>query len=130
MSDSPQETPAGALNYARQYPIQIPQWNRTTLIIKACHHHNQREKQRAARLDDLYAEIQLLNPHAPEKRLAQACVNFLRWRCEQADPRVLSWQGRASYFEAQCQSKSRILEAIAAQYPWLQAEAQAQNPLR
>lgn len=123
------EKPEEALSFAQHFEIHLPQWNRSTLIAKACHHHNQRERQRAAKLDDLYAEIQILSPRSAETQLCRAAVNFLRWRCEQAQPRVAAWAGQSAFFEAQCVSKSRILNAIAEAYLWLASECARQDPL-
>lgn len=105
----------------------VPQWPKALLIKRACQWHNRWQKAKAARLEDLFAEIEYLSPAAPARTLERVVVNYLRYDCEQKNPDIASLQGDASQFALYQEVRHHILKDIAARYPWLAAECARQN---
>lgn len=122
-----EQTPEAALASVSSLEFKLPKWPRMVLIKLACKEHNRRQREKAARLDDLFAEVAYLNPHSSEVQLARISVNYLRGRCEQQQPQVANWRGQPAYFEAYARAKARILNEIAQNYAWLAAECGRQN---
>lgn len=111
-----------------QLPITlISKLPRSLLIKRACQHHNRWQKAKAARLDDLFAEVQYLSPDAPEAVLQRVAVNYLRVSCEQKQPEIAALQGQPQHFQRYAQVRHQILTQIAEVYPWLAAECERQD---
>ncbi|MGV3523053.1 MAG: hypothetical protein ACO1RX_02455 [Candidatus Sericytochromatia bacterium] len=106
--------------------FRFPKMGPQLLSARACKHHNALARAKAARLDDLYAEIQLLHPHSHPRVLERACVSYLHHLGERQQPLLTELRGDPAQFEAYAQLKARLLAAIAQQYPWLQAECERQ----
>lgn len=100
--------------------------SKATLIAQACQFHNRREKAKAAQLQDLYAELQLIQPNAHPRVLERLCVNYLQQLCEKQYPQQAAWRGDPSQFEAYAHFKQQVLTAIAKRHPWLAQECERQ----
>ena len=110
-----------------QLEHSIPKLPKGLLLKQACKFHNARQREKAARLDDLFAEVRTVHPQSPERELQRVVVNYLRLRCEAADPQLAALPGQREHFELYAQAKDQILKAIAAAYPWLAPECERQN---
>ena len=100
---------------------------KSLLIKRACQHHNRWQKAKAAQLEDLFAEVQYISPHAPEPVLQRIVVNYLRVSCEQKQPEIAALQGQPKHFKRYAQVRHQILSQIAEVYPWLAAECKRQD---
>lgn len=107
--------------------LNLPKYNQKSLISKACQQHNQWQRQKAAQLNDLYAEIQTISPHAHPAQLARICVNYLRHVLETRHPDLAGLRGDSSQFEAYAQVKNAMLDCISKTYPWLADECERQR---
>lgn len=107
--------------------LSLPRYNRSALIARACQQHNQRQRAQAARLNDLYAEIATVSPRSHPNLLARVCVNYLRQLLEARYPELTGLRGDSSKFELYALAKSRMLQLIEQNYPWLAEECQRQQ---
>ena len=105
----------------------IPKIPQSLLIKRACQHHNRWQKAKAAKLDDLFAEVQYISPHAPEAVLQRVAVNYLRVSCEQKQPEIAKLQGQSQHFKLYARVRHQILTQIAELYPWLATECERQS---
>ncbi|MBF2053746.1 MAG: hypothetical protein IGS03_09830 [Candidatus Sericytochromatia bacterium] len=108
--------------------FRMPRLPRQLLIKMACAHHNQREQAKAARLDDLYAEVQTVHPGAHPSVLERVCLNYLHAQAARHCPELESLRGQPAHFDAYARLQQRWLEQVEAQYPWL-SEACARQRL-
>lgn len=115
------------LQRIQRLEIQLPRFSRPALISRACKHSNALERQKAAQLTDLYAEIELLTPASSCRSLERACVNYLRHLLEARYPDLAQLRGNAAQFELYALAKGKMLSKIAEVYPWLDAEAARQG---
>lgn len=97
------------------------------LIKQACKHHNRWQKEKAARLDDLFAEVQYVSPQSPEAVIERVVINYLRYQCEQKQPILAQLQGQPEHFETYKNVRHQILMAIAQTYPWLATGCERQS---
>ncbi len=107
--------------------FQLPRYSRNALIARACKQHNQRQREKANRLDDLYAEIQTVSPHAHPNVLARITVNYLQSLCEARQPELAALRGQAEHFFLYARFRSLMLDAIAQSYDWLVDECERQR---
>jgi hypothetical protein len=101
--------------------------SKQTLIAQACQFHNRREKAKAALLDDLYAEVKLVQAQAHPRVLERLCVSYLQQVCEKQHPRITELRGDPEQFDSYSQLKSQMLKAIAERHPWLAHECERQS---
>ncbi|PKL78042.1 MAG: hypothetical protein CVV27_04075 [Candidatus Melainabacteria bacterium HGW-Melainabacteria-1] len=106
--------------------LNLPRYSRDALIARACKQHNARQHARAARLDDLYAEVQTISPSAHPNVLARVTVSYLRGLLEARYPILAGLRGDPAQFERYALAKAKMLATIAASYPWLADECQRQ----
>lgn len=107
--------------------IQLPRYSRNALISRACKQHNERQREKARKLDDLYAEIQTISPHAHPNVLARTTVNYLQSLCEARHPDLAALRGQPAQFALYARFRSVMLDAIAQTYDWLRDECERQR---
>ena len=98
-----------------------------TLNKAACRVHNQREREKASQLHDLFAEPRYLSLQSPARALNQASLNYLIGLCEKQAPEG-AYRGQDEHYAAYICFKQQALDQIAAQYPWLSDEIERQRP--
>lgn len=100
--------------------FDLPRMPERILTLKAIKHHNQIQKAKAARLDDLFSEPQYLNDRSHPNALHMAEVNYLKSYMEKKYPLWGQLLGQTVHFEAYALGKNKILEAIQKEYPHLE----------
>lgn len=116
-------------DWIQDLQFKLPRLNRQALINQACKDHNRQQRKKAAQLDDIFSEPELLSAQAHPRVLARISVNYLRGICERHYPHIAQWRGKSEFFEPYTQAKSRILHEIAAHYDWLKDECERQDIL-
>ena len=113
--------------HLQELRLNLPRYSRQALIARACRQHNDWQRAKAARLDDLYAEIATVSPRSHPAALARVTVNYLRQLLEQRHPELDGLRGDPARFELYALAKARMLDTIATTYPWLAEECERQK---
>ncbi|PIQ25984.1 hypothetical protein COW36_02750 [bacterium (Candidatus Blackallbacteria) CG17_big_fil_post_rev_8_21_14_2_50_48_46] len=108
------------------YTFRFTAFSPQTLIAQACRFHNTKQREKAARLDDLFAEAEYISAQAHPRVLERVCVNYLHYLCERQYPEISEMRGNAERFEEYAQAKQAILKSISERFAWLEAECKRQ----
>lgn len=107
--------------------LKLPRFGRDPLIARACKQHNQQQRDKAAKLHDLYAEISTVSPRSHPNVVARVCVNYLRGSLEARYPELSGLRGDPARFNLYALAKNKMLSLIALTYPWLSEECERQK---
>lgn len=99
--------------------IEVPLLSEKVLVERACRSYN------AGR--DLSRDLPLASPESGPKFLDRIVVNYLRHELTKYEEALREITGRVVAEDAYIEIKTRILDAIAEQYPELSAECSAQE---
>lgn len=112
---------AGLLAGIRGVSVTVPRMDRDKVIRQACAHYNALAGERG-RYDAA------AGPDADPAFLERITVNYLRHELTGYEQELADLYGLTGRPEASRLIKERVLDAIAAAYPWLAGECQRQKP--
>jgi hypothetical protein len=115
--------------YLDRLTFMLPVLDRDSLIRQACQHYNHRQEDRAmwaAERDRDFDSIPATAESSPGF-LARLAVNFLRHEATDYEDRLDATFGRVGAAQAYPAIVARVLDAIAAAYPWLAEECTRQK---
>lgn len=107
-------------SYVEEVTITVPRLEKEQLIREACAHYNGRRPLRDTYTPDA-------SPSSDPSFLARIAVNMLRHRMTSYEHHLDRIAGRVGTDDAYVAIKGKVLDAIAAAYPWLAEECEWQK---
>jgi hypothetical protein len=110
-------------DYVRQVEIVVPKFSQVSLLDKAIWHFNKRLAEREFEGREFGEPA---SRKSDSQFLLRIAVNYLRHQMTDYESHLGQVAGRVGVGEAYYGIKKKVLEAIAAEYPWLAGECDRQ----